>query len=260
VLALLIGLAAPDAEAVPILADATFKEFVGCGVDVPSIPQNLECDESIVENGFTYQFVGRASTIAGMQPMVDISLDLGSTYETQFIHSASAEIRYQFAVIANSPTASDDVLVPLNVSSHGQISGSHGVGSIIVYVGSSAFGDLNNIGAAGGFFASFNTSGQILVRPGQVEGVIMTANGTVSTTDAINTHANIEVVADPLIVIDPNFALRDLYSLIFSANLCPTIDCGTEGAVGVPEPSTLVLFGFGLLGLGMMCRRRRLKA
>jgi hypothetical protein len=95
---------------------------------------------------------------------------------------------------------------------------------------------------------TFNFSFETDLSPNQVATgfvdaaiVLALVNGELEDGTALNTLAN--AVSDPMIEIDPSFAFKDDFQLLFSKNLFAPTNA-------VPEPSTWLMMTLGFAGLG----------
>jgi hypothetical protein len=76
--------------------------------------------------------------------------------------------------------------------------------------------------------------------------LLSSVNGELEEGTALNTLAN--ALSDPTIEIDPSFAFKDDFRLVFSSNLlAPTS--------AVPELSTWLMMALGFVGLGFVGSR-----
>lgn len=97
----------------------------------------------------------------------------------------------------------------------------------------------------------------------RVTGVVgSNASVTLSVHTGVQNNGSASAYLDPRIYVDPNFVNASLYSIVVSdgiGNARPLITTPGESTppTAAPEPTSLALFGAGLLGLGAVRRTRR---
>jgi len=133
------------------------------------------------------------------------------------------------------------------------------VGELVNSVGDQVRSSCNNDPK---FFCEPDVSkqfaGKFDVAPDRELPVVLTAN-TFIADDLVGgappgTKAQALAIADPTIVIDPNFPFKDDFEVVFSPNLIPPLPAPSPASV--PEPPTWALMAFGLGAAGSNAGRR----
>ncbi len=221
------GSALPASAAVVVPA-AVYKQQAGSFLIVSGVPGATSFDIQVNDDvqGLAAQYVANARTSGGMRPQADVQGHLSwntSKPQSEFAVVsllAEASIQYYFAVVPVNGDPHDMTPVPIILTARGHADAS-GPG---VSATATAFGvSLNELATAPlgtGMFDTTITTDQV---PNIVRTVFIRARGSVSANlfTFPSGTAEFQAVADPLIEIAPDFALRELYRIEFSANLVP---------------------------------------
>lgn len=249
-----MGAMACACVASPVLPAATLCAYVGdqsvatpitqCGV-FPTVSVDFDGRGTASATSLPHPVV-RAEANYYMLPLPTVRLFPDDT-------SAGADLDYYIAI--DGPATS--LLVPLRVSgtvaaflpqpiSHGTFAGAWAEVNL-----SGGGVDLDEL-AERGVTLGMGRSGSDVVNFDTEVMVPVNTPLLVSMSAAANSHEAFggdSAYADPTFTIDPAFlAANPGYALAFSP--------GVGNGPAVPEPLSLVLFGFGLVGLRAVCRRR----
>jgi hypothetical protein len=231
--------------------DSDAVEF-GAGFDTPqSISVDVAKFRMSGDRSFEYEIVATVTTSGGMRPTIDIQGNLNATGLSDFNGflrgRASARIQYGFIVMENSPPPMPILDVPILMHSRGHVSasGPATAGVTALLPNFSPIG-LTTVSGPQEFDRLLATT----VHPGNERLIRLTAFGDVSFLN--EGQASFQAVVDPLIEIDPSFAFKDHYEIVFGS---VHVLAGPEPAAPVPEPASVTLLVLGSLGLAYRCRR-----
>ncbi len=201
------------------------------------VPAESSIDQQSFDDfkGLTVQSIATARTSGGSDPQADVighlswsvtmpdrlsSLDALNLF-------AEARVEYYVAVAPLSGDPDDHTPVPLvvTVRGHADADGPHptGGGNTTVSFALSMAPGINQMANAPVGFSGYDATIKTFIVPNIAYQVFLRSRGTVSIglTEFNSGTAEFQAVADPLIVIDPEFELRDQYELVFSSNLVP---------------------------------------
>jgi hypothetical protein len=212
-----------------------------------SISIDITEDFTHPEFSFDYSIVASVITSGGVRPMIDIqgNLDangLSSTSTGHLAGRASGRIQYGFTVVERTSPIVFVPRVPVRMHSRGHVTATGPTATAGLSVSLPNFSPIVLFTNSGRqeFDRTFLTE----IAPGNERQITMSAFGDVDFLR--EGQATFQALVDPLIEIDPSFALKDHYEIRFST---PHVLAGPEPLAAVPEPSCLVLFGAGLLSL-----------
>jgi hypothetical protein len=203
-----------------------------------SVPITYESDFQRPPDG---QSSLRLSTAGGGKPQADVQIHAKNIF---FSFEApvgyDARVTYYFCINerAEPPTRVPFVPVQVSVAGSARVLG-NGRLRALAAVNVVGFGVSERIaearlGVAGLSDVPYAEFSEIIsgaVPVGEAYRIVLRAQGSVGigSQPSLNHVGDIQAVADPAVVIDPNFEFRDFYEIQFSSNL------------EVPEPSTFAL-------------------
>jgi hypothetical protein len=258
-----VCLVATDTSAGPIFTIPTdFSEGIsfndpdavefGGGFDTPqSISVDVAKFRMSGDLSFEYEIVATVTTSGGMRPMIDIQGNLNARGLSDFggflRGRVSARIQYGFIVMEKSAPPMPMPGVPILMHSRGDVSAS-GPATAGVTALLPNFSPISLTTLSGP--QEFDRLLTTIVNPGDERLVRLTAFGDVSFLN--EGQASFQAVVDPLIEIDPSFAFKDNYEILFGS---AHVFAGPEPAASVPEPGSLTLLALGSLGLAFRFRK-----
>lgn len=262
------GFVGNPAEASPVVLHPAIYNGIATAIyDSPPTPQNEYIDlapgtySGVLENDvFEMSMLPKQNYVA--------AYNIASTLAP---HGGITSTSFQFYFSVDGP-GSYDSLIPMQIQFQTMVGGNgvYGADAAIswpdmsIYTEERSFADCmgfvaagGNCGAVGEVGLSYtignysNQSHVFYIYPNTPYSIQM--NALVGTQPSVGGSqpiaSNGYAIVDPFIQVDPTFANSGEYSLQFSDG----VQNGT--LIAAPEPSALLLFGTGLLGLGIMRRR-----